>query len=444
MLCRAVPAVAAVALVAGAGLAEANGRFPSSVSVSFRPQDPDDIYVGVTFGLLLSHDDGAGFHWVCEQNIGYEGTFDPKYRIGDNGDIYATTFEGLRVSRDGGCSFETATAGQDPKSPGFLDGIWIDALDVGTDGAVWVATAESGLANDIYRSTDRANTFRPLGLSSTTVWWKSVAVAPTRPQRAYVSGYQVTQTGPDGGAIPPTVHLHVTDDGGESWSEQGIAPFQLGTSPLILVEEVSPTDPNVVFVRSVRAVPPAGDKLYRSTDGGMTFTEVLTTTDTVRGVVMRADGMTVMVATQMGGVHRSTDGGATFTKISDLPEAACIGDRGDALFACGANWEPDFFALGRSGDAGGTWSRVFRYIEMKGPLSCPVGTVQRDVCEAQLWPAVREQFGISGPPDEPDRGDGSGGLCLCSAGGMSAGQAASGAGLAALVAGLLVRRRRRA
>ena len=56
----------------------------------------------MTFGLLVSHDDGAGFYWVCEQNIGYEGTFDPKYRIGANGDIYATTFEGLRVSRDGG------------------------------------------------------------------------------------------------------------------------------------------------------------------------------------------------------------------------------------------------------------------------------------------------------------------------------------------------------
>jgi uncharacterized protein (TIGR03382 family) len=400
MLRRAPIAAAAAALaaaaVAGPGVAHANGRFPSSVSVSFRPGNQLDIYLGVTFGLLVSHDDGAGFYWVCEQNIGYEGTFDPKYRIGDNGDIYATTFEGLRVSRDGGCSFSTATEGQPENSPGYIAGVWVDAIDTGPDGSVWVATAEAGRPNDIYRSTDRAMTFAPLGLQSSVVWWKSVAVAPTNAQRAYVTGYQVTQTGPDGGSLPPTVHLYRTDDAGANWTMLGLSAFTLGTSPLLLVEEVAPDDPQLVFVRSVRAVPPAGDKLYRSTDGGDTFTEVLTTTDTIRNVFMRADG-SVYVATQMGGIHRSTDRGQTFGKISDLPQAACMGDRGDALFSCGSNWEPDMFAIGRSAD-GTSWSKVFRYVEMKGPVSCPVGTMQRDLCEARLWPAVAETFGV---PQEP-------------------------------------------
>lgn len=431
----ALVAAAAAALAAGVGPAAANGRFPSSVSVAFRPGDQDDIYLGVTFGLLLSHDDGANFYWVCEQNIGYEGTFDPKYRIGDNGDIYATTFEGLRVSRDGGCSFTTATAGQDPNGAGYLAGIWIDAIDVGPDGAVWVATAEAGRPNDIYRSTDRAQTFAPLGLSSSQVWWKSIGVAPTDGNRAYVTGYQVTQTGPDGGAIPPTVHLYRTDNAGGDWTQQPISAFQLGSSPLLLVEEVDPTNADVLFVRSVRAVPPAGDKLYRSDDGGGTFTDVLTTTDTIRSVVMRADGR-VLVATQMGGMHTSSDRGLSFTPLAGAPEAACLGDRGDALFACGANWEPDFFALGRSTDAA-SWTKVVRYVEMKGPLACSAGTMQRDLCEAKLWPAIREQFGVQEPltPDAPAPSDPRG---CCDAGGGAAGPA----GLAALVAGLLFRRRR--
>ncbi len=396
---------AVTGVAAFASVAHGNGRFPTSVSVAVRPGDHQDIYLGVTFGLLLSHDDGAGFYWVCEQNVGYEGTFDPKYRIGANGSIYATTFEGLRVSRDGGCSFTTATAEQAPQSAGYLAGTWVDAIDVGSDGAVWVATAEAGRPNDVYRSTDDATTFTPVGLASSQVWWKSVVVAPSQPRRAYVTGYQVTQTGPDGGPIPPTVHLYRTDDAGAGWSVQPISAFLLGTSPLLLVDEVAPDDPDLVFVRSVRAVPPAGDKLYRSLDGGDTFAEVLTTTDTIRNVVMRADG-TVVVATQMGGVHRSTDLGLTFQKISDLPQASCLGDRGDVLLACGANWEPDFFALGRSTDAQ-SWSKVVRYVEMKGPLSCPVGTMQRDLCEARLWPAIREQFGLpeepqaDGPPRDP-------------------------------------------
>lgn len=441
MPCRPWAAAAIAALVAGAGgagAAHANGRFPSSVSVSFQPGNPTDIYLGVTFGLLISRDDGAGFYWVCEQNVGYEGTFDPKYRIGPGGEIYATTFEGLRVSRDGGCSFSTATEEQSPSSPGYLDGIWVDAIDTGPDGAVWVATAEAGRPNDVYRSTDQARTFSPLGLASSTVWWKSIGVAPSNAQRAYVTGYQVTQTGPDGGSIPPTVHLHRTDDAGANWTMLGIGAFQLGTSPLIMVEAVAPDDPQLVFVRSVRAVPPAGDKLYRSTDGGDTFAEVLTTTDTIRDVVMRADG-SVLVATQMGGLHRSADRGATFSKLSDLPQAACLGDRGDALFACGANWEPDFFAIGRSSD-GAAWSKVFRYVEMKGPLSCPVGTMQRDLCEARLWPAVAEQFGIQPEPqgDVAEPRD-PGGCCDAQA----APVAPALAGLLVAI-GLLVRRRKRA
>ncbi len=426
-------AVAAIAVAAGS--AHGNGRFPTSVSVQFRPNNVVDIYLGVTFGLLISHDDGASFYWVCEQNVGYEGTFDPKYRVGTNGSIYATTFEGLRVSRDGGCSFTTATAEQAPQSAGYLAGIWVDAIDVGTDGAVWVATAEAGRPNDIYRSTDDATTFAPLGLASSQIWWKSVVVAPSDARRAYVTGYQVTQTGPDGGSIPPTVHLYRTDDSGANWTMLGLGPFTLGTSPLLLAEEVASDDPQLVFVRSVRAVPPAGDKLYRSTDGGSTFAEVLTTTDTIRNVVMRADG-SVLVATQMGGMHRSTDRGQSFEKVSDLPQASCLGDRGDALLVCGANWEPDFFAIGRSTD-GQSWTKIFRYVEMDGPLSCPAGTMQRDLCEAKLWPAIREQFGV---PEEltPDAAPPDPGGC-CDA--QTSPTTPALGGILVLI-GLLVRRRR--
>jgi len=437
----AVSATLAAGLVAGSvGSAAANGRYPSSVSVQFRPGNTQDLYLGVTFGFLLSHDDGATFYWVCEQNVGYEGTFDPKYRVGDNGDIYATTFEGLRVSHDGGCSFTTATRGQSPQSPGYLDGIWVDAIDVGPDGAVWVATAEAGRPNDIYRSTDHATTFAPLGLASAQIWWKSIVVAPTDAQRAYVTGYQVTQTGPDGGAIPPMVHLYRTDDAGASWTPLGQAAFELGTSPLLLVDEVAGDDKNLVFVRSVRSAPAGGDRLYRSTDGGETFVQVLETTETIRSVVMRADG-TVYAATQMSGVFRSTDRGATFALLSALPQAACLADRGDALFACGANWDPDFFALGRSPDAQ-AWSKVFRYVEMKGPLACPAGTMQRDLCEAKLWPAIREQFGVPEPvvPDAGPVHDPGG---CCSAGGAGPKGALGALGLAALVAGVVARRRRR-
>ena len=99
-----------VAVVLAPAVALADGRAPLTNGVHFQPGDDRSIYVATTFGLLISHDDGCSFRWVCEQNIGYAGTFDPRYRIASDGAIFATTFTGLRVSRDGGCSFTTATS----------------------------------------------------------------------------------------------------------------------------------------------------------------------------------------------------------------------------------------------------------------------------------------------------------------------------------------------
>ncbi|MEZ4401054.1 MAG: MYXO-CTERM sorting domain-containing protein [Kofleriaceae bacterium] len=431
--------VTAAAVAAAPGVVHANGRFPQSVSVTFRPGDTSDLYLGTTFGFLISHD-GASFRWLCEKNIGYEGTFDPKYRVAPDGTIYATTFRGLRVSRDGGCSFTTATAELPASDPGYLNNIWVDALDVAGNGDVWVATAESARPNDVFRSTDGARTFAPTGNRSMEIWWRSLAVAPSDSQRVYVTGYQVTQLGDDGGTIPPTVHLRRTDDAGTTWAQLPISDFQVGTSPLILIDAVSRFDPSVVFVHSVRAEAPARDKLYRSTDAGLTFAEVLTTNDAIRNVVVRS-ATEVLVATQLDGLYRSTDGGASFTAVTGSPQAACLGDRGDALFSCGANWDPDLFSLGRSTDAA-AWTKVFRFVEMAGPLACPAGTVQHDQCEALEWPAIREQFGIQPPPmdagvDAPGPKPPAGGCCQASDAGPPA------AIIGGVVALWLVRRRRR-
>lgn len=430
----------AIAIAAGVEPAGGNGRFPISVSITFRPGNTQDLYLGTTFGLLISHDSDR-FSWVCEKNIGYEGTFDPKYRVGADGTIYATTFRGLRISRDGGCSFETATATLPSSDPGYINNVWVDAIDVGPNGDVWVATAESARPNDIFRSVDGGRHFTPTGNQSMQIWWKSLAVAHTDAMRVYATGYQVAESLSDGGMAGPNVHLRRTDDAGATWTELPITGIQLGSSPLIMVDAVSPTDPDIVFVRSVRSQPPsAGDNLYRSTDGGQSFALVLTTTDTVRNVVARTNGE-VLVATIMGGVHRSDDAGATFTAVPDAPQAACMGDRGDALFSCGANWEPDLFSLGRSAD-GASWTKVFRFIEMVGPLQCPAGTVQHDQCEALEWPMIREMFGlpagVDAGVDAPGKPPGDGGAGCCN---TSDGAVPIGAVILAGVVLFFVRRR---
>jgi hypothetical protein len=439
--------VAAVAACLVPVLALANGRPPITNGVKFRPGDAHSLYVATTFGLLISRDDGCSFRWICEQNLGYAGTYDPQYRIAADGAIFATTFTGLRVSRDGGCSFTTATADKPVGDPGRIADLWISALDIGPTGEVWVATAETGKPNNIYRSTDGGVTFEPRSMLSSTIWWRSIAVAPSRAQRVYATGYQVADALLEAGPAPPTTHFQISDDSGANWRASPLAGVALGIMPLVFVVGVDRDNPDAVLMSSVGANPPSGDRLYRSTDGGTTWREVLATTASIADVSVGKGGR-VLVATIGGGSFQSTNGGASFDALVNAPQLACVGQRDDGeLFGCGANWQPDFKAIAKSPDAA-TWDKVFRFVELAGPLECPAGTPQADKCSS-LWPAVQEQFGTTGPtcgapepvPDViPPRPSGGG---WCGASNGSLGSLAATAVLAALCGALTLRRRRR-
>jgi len=380
--------VALIALALAPSLAAANGRPPLTNGVYFRPGDARAIYLRSTAGLLISRDDGCSFRWVCERAIGYGGAFDPKYAVARDGTIFAATFEGLRVSRDGGCTWETATARTPRTDRGRIAELWIDAIDIDPNGHVWVATAESAGPNNVYRSTDGGVTFAPRGLPSTTVWWKSVEVAPSDPRRVYVTGYQVAGT--------PAARLYRSDDAGGRWTERPLGGgMRYGQTPIVVIGAVDPAQPNTLLLISIEANPPSGDRLYRSTDGGATFAEVLVTTDRLRDVLYAQDG-TVYAATLGGGAFRSTDGGATFAPLASPPQLGCLGQRSDgALFGCGANWQPDEKALARTADAT-RWTEVFQFGELAGTLACAPGTTTHDLCEPR-WPAMKQLFGATGP-----------------------------------------------
>lgn len=386
-----------LALLLAASVAHANGRPPLTNGIHFAPNDPHTLLVATTFGLLISHDDGCTMSWVCEVNIGYGGQFDPKYAIGGDGTIFATTFTGLRVSHDGGCSFVTATATLPAGDPNRIADLWIDALDVGPTGEVWVGTAESGKPNDVFASTDNGVTFASRGMVSPTIWWKSVKIAPSNAQRIYIGGYQVAGTLADGGQMSPTAHLLRSDDDGSHWTELPLTGVAYGSTPIVLVQAVDPHNPDVVYLVSVGANPPSGDRLYRSSDAGQTFGEVLATTDPIRDLVVR-DAQNVLVATQLGGSFQSVNAGVAFSPMGSPPQLACLGQRADGtLLGCGANWGPDYMAVAKSPDGGASWQKVWRFVELAGPLKCPAGTAEHDVCDLQQWPNLQQQFGATGP-----------------------------------------------
>jgi MYXO-CTERM domain-containing protein len=417
--------LACAAAAAGVGTSHANGRPPATTNVKFRPGEAESIYLPVTFGLLSSPNNGESFEWVCENAIGYGGTFDPDYAVTAEGDIYATTFEGLRVSRDSGCTWETIG--------GVLnDSFFFSEVEIGPDGRIWTATSTGGGPNNVYVSTDGSD-FVESNLLQEKAWWLTLRTTEADAQRIYVSGFLPQDTMTD-----PAALLRRSLDGGKTWEELPTTDFAFLEQRRLYLLGVSPTDADLLFARVEAAVEPIGDALYRSIDGGLTWERKLDFADAVSAFHIRPDGMTVIAATvsacpgdpdptAKGCVKISRDGGANFKPAAQQPRLACLGERSDGLlFGCGANWEPDNFALGRSKD-GEKWEKVFRFSETTGPLECPSGSAQAE-CAALVWPGLCIMFGIcsapdAGPPPAQDAGapggGGDDGWCGVGAGGDS-------------------------
>ena len=362
-------------LLVSSALAHANGRPPFTNGIYFQPGDNQSIYVRSTFGLLISHDGGCSFRWTCEDSIGYGGTFDPQYAIAADGSIYATTYAGLHVTHDGGCTWGMALANR-----------YVNGIDLGSNGDVWIVTSDSAVPNDVLRSVDGGATFGSAGFASTSLLMNSIKVAPSDPMTLYTTGYQ----------LGSGAHFYTTTNAGSAWTESALAGVTYGPTPVLALAAVDPANPMIVFATSIGASPPVGDTLYRSADGGGTFAQVLTTTQPIAGVV-DLDGSSVVVATGTGGAFRSSDGGMSFQPMAGTPQLLCIGKRPDGtLVGCGTNWDPDFMAVATTGDMT-TWNKMFRFAELDGVVACPAGTLDHDVCDVQQWPTIAAQFGVIGP-----------------------------------------------
>ena len=397
----------------------ANGRFPQTTSVTFSPTENETLLVGSTFGLLVSHDDGGSWRWVCEAAVGYNGIFDPVYVISPTGAYFATTVDGLAVSRDNGCTWSKIAnpgvpdAGLPVDAGGdSLNGQWVADAAVASDGTLWIVTSSGGQPNDAYVSTDDGKSFSAAMIPEAPgAWWKTVRVAPSDKNRIYVSGYRVGETS-DAGAGAPIPLLYRTDNG-KDWTN---LPFSYQGQSQLRLLAVSSADPNLLFARTDDE---PTDTLLRSDDGGMSFTAVLTFDNNLSGFFERKDG-TFVAGSMYRGVQFSTDAGKTWNSTSQSPRMACAGARPSdgALFSCGANWTPDMFALARSTDAQ-SWSKLFRFSDLKGPIECPNDSQSEMLC-GPIWPMLATQFGIggadAGPPHPdagkiPDRHDG--GPCGC-------------------------------
>ncbi len=384
-----------------AGEAFANGR-PSGVSsIQFEQTAEQNIVAGLTFGLVISHDGGASWQWMCEKAIGYGGMYDPVYAYSRSGAIFATTFTGMKVARDA-CSFDAAATGS----------VFVSTDQLDPDGNLYAGIADPA-ANSIAKSTDDGATFSAMSMPGEPGdWWESLEIAPANHQRLYLTGYRfqqlpscaskrIEETGDQQttcGGTKKNFLLFTSDDGGATWTPFHQGLMETSESSAIQIAGISKSDPDVLYARVTYETGIVGDALYRSSNAGYTWTRIFAQGTSIAFVV-RKNGELV-AGTPQRGVFVSEDLGDTWTATTGGPHPNCLVENsvGEVWACTQASTEPgipiaDGFGIMKTRDLA-TWTPVLKFTDIAAPVACPTGTVQKDVCEP-TWCGMAKQMGFT-------------------------------------------------
>jgi photosystem II stability/assembly factor-like uncharacterized protein len=232
---------------------------------------------------------------------------------------------GVWKSTDAGSTFAPAWPHDLTQSMG--------ALAIASDGTLFAGTGEPNNGggsivyggSGVYRSTDRGETWQLVGLETSGSIGR-IAIDPTNPDRIFVAakGY-VTKTGGQRG-------LWRSNDGGDTW--QLVLSGENVTTGAADVA-IDPARPNRVFVAmwdtirepDLRTYGGVGSGLFRSTDGGSTWTRLGGGLPAASASVGRigvaiapseTNRVYATVITSLGafeGFYTSLDGGDTWVKV---------------------------------------------------------------------------------------------------------------------------------
>jgi photosystem II stability/assembly factor-like uncharacterized protein len=202
------------------------------------------------------------------------------------------------------------------------------AIDPTDNKTVWVATGETNPRNDVsygdgvYKSTDGGDKWTNVGLKETR-YISSIVVDPRNHNHVIVGALG------DPFADSHDRGVYVTDDGGKTWKQTLFVGPQTGVSDMAM----SAQDPNVLYAglwqfRRVPYTTTSGgpdDGLYKSTDGGATWTKLAGhglpagTMGRIGVAVAPSNGNRVyaMIESNEGILWRSDDGGANWTMVSN-------------------------------------------------------------------------------------------------------------------------------
>jgi hypothetical protein len=359
--------------------AAAHTGIAQSLSVTLRQGNDKDVLVSTTFGAVITRDHGGSWKSICEEAIGYGTGQRPAWWLSPTGAMFAGSFKGLFVDRGDGCLWESL--------PDFENTGCSDIQAAGT--TVLATSGKYGVENQILRSTDDGRTWVASPEKSSTLFYSTLRIAPSNPDRVYAAAWWFS---------PNTSILLRSDDNGRTFARIDLTAT-LPAAGAFYVLGVHPTKSEVVFASVVRDAEPRAAWLLKSIDSGATFTPVVTTPEVFSAVAFGADPQIVYGASG-NALYRSTNGGESFTVLPSPQRNACVTTQADRVYTCGLQ-ELDGWAVGE-GD-GLAFDPLLKWSRISGPISCPVGSAVQMLCEP-LWPVVKATFPFEADAGIPDAG----------------------------------------
>ena len=372
-------------LVLHAAPALANGRFPAANQIVFAPNDPSRILVRVTFGVLVSNDNGVSWSWICETPLSALMQEDPAFAVMGDNSVLESVFAGQRRASADLCSWNFV----DPDLT-MVD-IADNVLDPTNADRAYIVTSQGDQANGLWRTDDDGQIWTAVGPRFSNMLLETVEVAKANPMRVYMTG-----------AIPPTSTMHrqpyifTSDDGGRTWQMYPLTLERDATQTDInaYLAAVDPHNADRIFVR-ISGSP--NDHLWVSDNGGMTSHEVASFPQML-GFAQSEDGQKVWIGSPLGGLYMSTDRGEHFTQISTMA-ISCLGVRHDELWACGDEFN-DHFSAAKSLDDGMSFTSMIHFRNVVTVPSCPSDSLVTTSCA----PMLADLANLFGPPDVVDGG----------------------------------------
>jgi photosystem II stability/assembly factor-like uncharacterized protein len=238
---------------------------------------------------------------------------------------FGGTGGGVWKTSDGGINWEPITDGS-VFGTGSVGAIGLSDSDANT---IYVGMGESPIRGNVshgdgvYKSTDGGKTWKHIGLEDTRQISR-IRVHPKNPDIVYVAaqGHVWTQNADRG--------VFRSKDGGKTWQKILFRSDKAGACDLI----IDPTNPNVLYAGfwevyrkpwTLESGGP-GSGIFKSTDGGDTWTEITRNPGLPRGTIgivgitvspANPDRLWAIVEAEDGGVFRSDNGGRTWAKTNE-------------------------------------------------------------------------------------------------------------------------------